>query len=351
MNDLTDVELQALLAAEDISPSLIEPYPLTLTHGYLAALAEGQVDVVPGYAIGTPQEAQQIGVEIVRFRPASFGIHFYGDSLFTHQRVLERDPALVERFVEASLRGWKYALTHPEEIAKRIIREFQPAFPIADYTYDWESWPSPTDQLLWVNPAVERQTGYSVGECLAMADYPLPMILPNDRAAMAHHLQKAACGDSANDIEFRILAKNGQQAWVRVQLSLAEALPALYADTVQIQQVVLNLLSNSCEALQHISLAERRLTLATALSGDTVEITESDTGPGLSAEAKTQLCQPFFTTKTSGMGLGLSLSRSIVEAHGGRLWATPNPIRGVTFHCTLPVRKADVMPATGTDAH
>ncbi len=141
-----------------------------------------------------------------------------------------------------------------------------------------------------------------------------------------------------------------RQAAVRVQLRLAEALPPVYVDTIQIQQMVLNLVGNSLEALQDIPAAERSMMIATALSGDTVEITVSDTGPGLSAEAKSQLLQPFFTTKTSGMGLGLSLSRSIIETHGGRLWATPNSQRGVTLHCALPIGKADAMAATGTDA-
>lgn len=68
-----------------------------------------------------------------------------------------------------------------------------------------------------------------------------------------------------------------------------------------------------------------------------VEIGVKDTGPGIAADVLNQLLHPFFTTKPDGLGLGLSISQSIIEAHGGRLWATPNPGRGITFHFTLPL--------------
>lgn len=84
---------------------------------------------------------------------------------------------------------------------------------VANYTYDWESWLSPAGRLLWVNPAVERMTGYGVAECLAMSDYPMPLIDPCDRPAMATHLAAAARGESGNDVEFRILRKDGAPLW------------------------------------------------------------------------------------------------------------------------------------------
>ncbi len=150
----------------------------------------------------------------------------------------------------------------------------------------------------------------------------------------------------------QLIAPEIRQAAVRMELNLAEALPPVYVDTIQIQQVVLNLVSNSLEALQDIPAAERSMMIATALCGGAaVELTVSDTGPGLPAEAKNQLFQPFFTTRPTGMGLGLSLSRSIAELHGGRLWAIPNPERGVTFHCTLPIWQKDPLAAAVSDLY
>lgn len=87
---------------------------------------------------------------------------------------------------------------------------------IANYTYDWESWMGPDGAPRWINPAVERMTGYSVAECLAMPDYPLPLIHEEDRAGMADHLRTAAAGQSGNDIAFRIRQKNGATRWAAV---------------------------------------------------------------------------------------------------------------------------------------
>jgi len=84
---------------------------------------------------------------------------------------------------------------------------------IANYTYDWESWLSPEGRPLWINPAVERMTGYGVAECLAMADYPMPLALPEDRAKLAGHLATAGAGQSGNDVEFRILRRDGGIVW------------------------------------------------------------------------------------------------------------------------------------------
>lgn len=84
---------------------------------------------------------------------------------------------------------------------------------IANYTYDWETWFSPEGRALWINPAVERMTGYSVAECLAMPDYPAPLVHEDDRAAIGRHLASAARGSSDNDVEFRIKRKDGSYGW------------------------------------------------------------------------------------------------------------------------------------------
>ena len=85
---------------------------------------------------------------------------------------------------------------------------------IADYTYDWENWIGVDGKLLWVNPAVERITGYSVGECMVMLDFPIPIVAEADREAVAQQTREAVQGSSRNDFEFRVRHKDGHLAWV-----------------------------------------------------------------------------------------------------------------------------------------
>lgn len=115
------------------------------------------------------------------------------------------------------------------------------------------------------------------------------------------------------------------------------------ADKVQIQQVTLNLIRNAIEAMEG---SERRDLVVGAApgAGDLVEVFVSDTGQGISPEFTAKLFQPFMTTKDQGMGVGLSISRTIVEAHGGRIWAEANPGGGTSFRFTLPVAEADNEP-------
>jgi two-component system sensor kinase FixL len=121
---------------------------------------------------------------------------------------------------------------------------------------------------------------------------------------------------------------------IAVSHELARDLPPVLIDKVQIQQVVVNLVRNAIEALNN---ADRRvLTVRTVSHNDGLEVAVSDTGPGIAPEIADQLFKPFVTTKTSGMGIGLSISHSIIEAHGGRLWAEPNPGGGTIFRFVVP---------------
>ena len=106
------------------------------------------------------------------------------------------------------------------------------------------------------------------------------------------------------------------------------------ADRVQIQQVLLNLMRNAVEAMAG---AERRelLVSSTAMPDDVVEIAVADTGSGISEEIAEQLFQPFVTTKREGMGVGLSISRTIIDSHGGRIWVETDRGRGTVFRFTL----------------
>jgi len=124
---------------------------------------------------------------------------------------------------------------------------------------------------------------------------------------------------------------------VRAGQSLAPGLTVV-ADRGQIQQVLLNLIMNAVEAMQDQPAEQRHLNLALARS-ETGEALFSlrDSGPGVSQEGQEKLFQAFWTTKKEGMGIGLAVSRSIIESHGGRLWFANNPDRGTTFYLTLPV--------------
>jgi PAS domain S-box-containing protein len=129
---------------------------------------------------------------------------------------------------------------------------------------------------------------------------------------------------------------------VSLSMDLAEDLPSAFGDRVQIAQVVLNLAMNSIEAMVEAGDVERSLAIKTALVGQTeILVSIADNGPGLNAHVTSRLFDPFFTTKATGMGMGLSISRSIVEAHAGRLWSAKNEPRGAVFQFTLPTRATE----------
>jgi C4-dicarboxylate-specific signal transduction histidine kinase len=124
---------------------------------------------------------------------------------------------------------------------------------------------------------------------------------------------------------------------IELRAELAIDLPPVVGDRIQLQQVILNLILNARDALSEVSTHPRELVIATlqSKSGDVV-VAVRDSGKGLDAKDAERIFDPFFTTKAEGMGLGLSISRTIVEAHGGTLWATQNDDIGATVQFTLP---------------
>ena len=125
---------------------------------------------------------------------------------------------------------------------------------------------------------------------------------------------------------------------VRLKLALDRSLPKVTIDRTQIEQVIANLVRNAVEAAEEMSQRRRTVTIRTSLgSQNRLEVGVEDKGEGLEAAEVQRLFEPFYTSKADGMGVGLSISRSIVEAHGGRLEASPNAEEGTIFRFTLPV--------------
>jgi signal transduction histidine kinase len=128
-----------------------------------------------------------------------------------------------------------------------------------------------------------------------------------------------------------------QQSGTVVKTQLSNDVPLIWADRIQLQQVILNLIINAIEATSEVSDGTRDLFINTAKgTSDGVLFTIADFGEGLDPEKLEEIFHPFYSTKSGGMGMGLAVSRSIIESHGGRLWATPNEPRGAIFHFTLP---------------
>ncbi len=129
INDLIDVEMQAMLRAEGFNPANVTAFPHLpgIDH-----LLDGSVDVIPGYSITVPYFIDTLKIKLRRLTPIAYGVDFYGDSLFCSRPFLDANPDLVKRFLQASLHGWEYALSHPEETARRLTAELDQVFPLED---------------------------------------------------------------------------------------------------------------------------------------------------------------------------------------------------------------------------
>jgi len=111
----------------------------------------------------------------------------------------------------------------------------------------------------------------------------------------------------------------------------------VFADPVQLQQVLVNLIINACEALEKVPAEARRILIRASIVENEVEVSIEDNGTGISEEEAQHLFEPFFTTKAKGLGIGMAITKSIIDGHDGKLWFTSTPEKGTIFHFTLPV--------------
>jgi len=152
-----------------------------------------------------------------------------------------------------------------------------------------------------------------------------------------------------NDV-VQLVHSDGILRNIRVEIECQDGLPSVRGDRVQLQQVVLNLLINAFDAMKEAIATERNVKVRAQTNGaGTVEVSVRDHGTGLTSDELARIFQPFYTTKREGLGMGLPISRSIIEAHGGRLWAENNADRGATFHFTVLATMAKASLATIVD--
>jgi len=147
---------------------------------------------------------------------------------------------------------------------------------------------------------------------------------------------------NVNEIIQQVLALTRHElirAGIAVQAELASEIPSVIGDRVQLQQVILNLIMNAVDAMAATSERSRRLIIRSASSPEGVLVQVQDFGKGVDAGDTEHIFEPFFTTKPQGIGIGLSISRSIVESYGGRIWVTPGSPVGTVFQFILPKAK------------
>ncbi len=192
-------------------------------------------------------------------------------------------------------------------------------------------------RLLDMEPEQRKASVHEALDKAATQIYKASQIVSGLRHFIAHgEPEKTIC--SLHDVikdTYQSVVAGAEDRAIKIRLCLQASDDKVLADQVQVQQVLGNLIRNAKEAMA--SSARRELTISTSSSDTEVRLDVADTGPGLSEAMRDSLFEPFTTTKTEGMGVGLAISRAIIEAHDGKIWAVANPDRGATFSCTLPL--------------
>ena len=210
-------------------------------------------------------------------------------------------------------------------------------------------------RLLLKRPPVDMEMLDEILDDIVSEDHRAAQVIRRLRALLKHGETRLQALDTAELIRDVLQFANAELVTRRVSVAtcIAPDVPPLLGDRVQVQQVLLNLILNASEAMA--SSPERRLLLSTTVvpNGST-QISVRDSGPGIAPSVVDRLFEPFVTTKAEGLGLGLSISRTIVASHGGRLWAENNPEGGATVHClfmSVPVpTPPDAVIAAAADA-
>jgi C4-dicarboxylate-specific signal transduction histidine kinase len=168
------------------------------------------------------------------------------------------------------------------------------------------------------------------------------------RALLSRHeteRKPVELGEAVAEI-VRVVDGEAHRRDATLEIAAAPSLPPVTGDRVQLQQVVLNLVLNALDAMAEIPAANRRLTVRVSRAAGGVEIQVADRGPGIAPERMERIFQSFYTTKHGGMGLGLAVARTIVDAHRGQIWAERNPGGGALFRIILPAATAASVVAT-----
>jgi signal transduction histidine kinase len=167
--------------------------------------------------------------------------------------------------------------------------------------------------------------------------------------AISPSVEKATAALDPNELirETIVLARNDlEKEGISIKLGLAPKLFPVLGHRGQLQQVILNLVNNAVDAMRLVNDRERILTVKSeSLAPDGIAITVEDSGTGIDPKNVDQMFDAFFTTKSKGMGMGLAICRSMVEAHGGRMWASNNESRGAVFRFTLPLEQDESVSA------
>lgn len=200
-------------------------------------------------------------------------------------------------------------------------------------------------QILVAKPQVNVETLREILTDIVSDDKHAGEIIQHLRSLLMRgemQLQFVQIGDLLDDV--LILARSTlAKRDVQLHTHIEPGIPAVYGDRVELQQVLLNLILNACEAMSNNAAGDRRIEISVVLDHDVQVVRTSvlDCGAGIDSEQLERVFDPFFTTKKRGLGLGLGVCQSIITAHKGRLWATNNFDRGAGFHFTIPVPTKD----------